>query len=378
MKSIKEVKNLKGKKVLLRLDLNVPIRDGKILNDFRIKKAIPTIKFLQEQGSRVIILSHIGRKKEGTLRPVSYYLQEKIDNIIFDGDVLNDDVLEMVGHMQDGDVILMENLRKHEEEKKGDESFSQQIARLGDIYVNESFSNSHRNHSSITGLPRFLPSYTGILFQEEVRKLSQGFEPQSPSLFVIGGNKLKTKLPFIKHALEVGDFVFVGGALANNFFKEKGLEVGESFVIDESFGLEELMKSEKLILPIDVVVENSKGETIIKKPDEVLGDEKILDAGPETISLLIERLKEVNFVLMNGPLGDYERGFGKPTNELIQSIADSNAESFIGGGDTTALINQLGIEDKFTFVSTGGGAMLDFLQHKTLPGIEALKDRGTI
>ncbi|MBU1557543.1 phosphoglycerate kinase [Patescibacteria group bacterium] len=372
MKSIKEVKDLKGKKVLLRLDLNVPVRDGKILNDFRIKKVIPTIGFLQERGAKVIILSHIGRKKEDTLKPVFDYLVGEVKNIKFNGDVLDESAFELVGKMKEGEVILMENLRKHEEEKEGDDSFSKQISKLGDIYVNESFSNSHRDHSSITGIPKFLPSYSGILFQKEIDGLSSCFEPQEPSLFILGGNKLKTKLSFVEHSLEIGSFVFVGGALANDFFKEKKFEIGKSFVCEEKFNLGSLLENKKLILPIDVVVRNSGGEIITKKPENVLSDEKILDAGPQTISLLEDKLKEVKFVLMNGPLGDYEKGFGKPTNDLIQAIAGSGIQSIIGGGDTTALINELGIEGKFTFVSTGGGAMLEFLQNKTLPGIEAL------
>jgi len=218
MKSIKNFENLKGKKVLLRLDLNVPVLDGIILNDFRIKKIIPTIKFLQERGSRIIILSHIGREEKDTLYPVFQYLKKEIKNISFCDNVLSDVMQNRAEFLKNGEIIFAENLRRYKEEKENDFSFSKQISLLGDLYVNEAFSNSHREHSSIVGIPKFLPSYSGILFEEEMRNLSQCFEPQKSSLFIIGGNKLRTKLPFIQYFIEKNIKVFVGGALANNFF----------------------------------------------------------------------------------------------------------------------------------------------------------------
>jgi len=371
MKSIKQAQNIKGKKVLLRLDLNVPVRDGKVFNDFRIKKVLPTIEFLKEHGAKIIILSHIGREKTDTLEPVYEYLKNLMP-IDFIDDVLGDEALEYTEHMKDGQIVMMENLRQHNGEKENDESFAKQIARLGDIYVNEAFANSHREHASVVGIPKLMESFSGILFEREVRNISQSFNPQHPALVIIGGNKLDTKINLIKKFLETYDEVFVGGALANNFFKEKGYEIGKSFFIDDNFGLGEMMQNEKLVLPVDVVVQNETGEIFTKKPDEVLGDEKILDAGSETILLLKEKIKNAKFILMNGPLGDYEKGFGKPTEEIIKAISESEAETIIGGGDTTALINDLKIEEKFSFVSTGGGAMLEFLMNETLQGIESL------
>ncbi len=377
MKNITQVENLKGKKVLLRLDLNVPIKDGEILNDFRIKKVIPTINFLKDKGAKVIILSHIGRARNDTLRPVADYLKKYID-LIFVRDVLGEEAKAVIGNMEDGQVVMLENLRQWEGEVANDESFSKQLASLGDIYVNDAFANSHREHSSMVGIPKFLPSYSGILLQQEIDSLSKVFHPTSPSLFIIGGNKLNTKLDFIKKSLGMFDKVFVGGALANNFFKEEGFDVGKSFVVEGKLGLVELMKNEKLILPVDVVVENKKGEVFTKKPNEVLDDEKILDAGSETVSLLKSLISEAKFILLNGPLGDYEKGFGEPTNIVIDLVSNSDATTIVGGGDTTALINQKGIEDKFTFVSTGGGAMLGFLLNETLPAIEILNSKKQI
>jgi phosphoglycerate kinase len=372
MKSIKQAQNLKGKKVLLRLDLNVPIRDGKVFNDFRIKKILPIINFLKDAGVKIIILSHIGRDKSETLKPVYEYLKNIFD-LDFIDNVLSDEALEYTEHMADGQIVMMENLRQHNGEKENNESFAKQIARLGDIYVNEAFANSHREHASVVGIPKLMESFSGILFEREVEKLSQSFDPKHPALVIIGGNKLDTKINFVKKVLENYDNVFVGGALANNFFKEQGLSVGKSFVLDGNFGLSDLMKNQKLILPVDVVVQNEDGEIFTKKPNEVLDGEKILDAGSETVSQLKMLIKDAKFILMNGPLGDYEKGFGEPTEKIVKAISESTAETIIGGGDTTALINDLKIEEKFSFVSTGGGAMLEFLTNRTLSGIKALK-----
>lgn len=373
MQSIKDVKNLKGKEILLRLDLNVPVKDGEILNDFRIKKALPTVKFLKDQGAKIIILGHLGREKTDTFKSVFEYLKKEME-ISFIKDPLSSDADMTVSNMEEGDVVLVENLRQNEGEINNDEGFSKQLSRLGEIYVNEAFSNSHREHSSIVGIPKFLPSYSGILFDQEVKLLSESFKPQKPSLFILGGNKLRTKLPFIEKSLNIADNVFVGGALVNNFFKAQGLNVGESFVAPSDFDLTKVLNSDKVIFPVDVVVQNKADEILTKKPNEVLDDEKILDAGRETVSQLKDLINKSKFVLFNGPLGDYEKGFGQPTKELIKAIAESTVTSIIGGGDSTALVNKLGIEKDFTFVSTGGGAMLEFLINETLPGIQALEN----
>lgn len=373
MRNIKEAENLKGKKVLLRLDLNVPVKDGEVIDDFRIKKVLPTINFLIEQGARIIILSHIGREKEDTLKPVFDYLKNLIE-ISFVEDIFGKETLLLVENMSDGQVLMFENLRKYNEESLNDDSFTKRLAVFGDIYVNDSFATSHRKHASIVGLPKYLPSFSGILFNEEIKKLSQSFDPPKPAVFILGGNKFNTKLPLINKIIDKADFVFIGGALANYFYKEQGLNVGRSVIDEGDFSLKELMKNKKLILPTDVVVQDSTGKVFTKKPSEVLDDEIIFDAGPETTLILKKIMKNVEFILFNGPLGDYKRGFDKSTSDLIKNIAESDAESIVGGGDTVTIISKLKLEDCFGFVSTGGGAMLDFLMNENLPGIEALEN----
>ena len=365
MKNINQAKNLKGKKILLRLDLNVPVQSGEVLDDFRIKKILPTIDFLKNEGAKITILAHIGREKTNTLKPIYNYLKNIYSDLTFVKNYLEP------GVPNGGDFVMFENLRQYDGEINNDKGFAKQIASFGDIYVNEAFSISHREHASIVSIPRFLESYSGILFDKEIKNLSQAFVPNKPSLFILGGNKMETKLPLIEKTVGIFDFVFIGGALANDFFKAKNLNVGKSLVSNSriDFNLEDLLKNEKLILPVDIVIQNRNQ----KKPDEVLDDEKILDIGEESIAKLKKIIKKSNFILFNGPLGDYKNGFDISTKEIIKAVAHSEAQTIIGGGDTVLFVNKENLEDKFNFVSTGGGAMLAFLENKTLPGIEALE-----
>jgi len=372
MKNILEVENLKGKKVLLRLDLNVPIENGAIKSDFRIRKILPTIDFLQKQGAKIIILSHIGREKTNTLEPVFNYLKNKI-NLTFVEDILCDETKEIVEKMNNGDIILFENLRKYDGEDKNDDSFTKTLAAFGDVYINEAFAFSHREASSVVGLPQYLPSYSGILFKKEFEMLSQSFNSPHPSIFILGGNKFNTKLPLIEKFLNRADFVFVGGALVNNLLISKGLEVGMSLVAEGKFDLSGLLSNKKLVLPVDLVV-NKNGSVVVKPVNEIASDEIILDIGHETIFKLKKIIEGAKFILFNGPLGDYTKGFDRATSSLVEIIANSGAESVVGGGDTVACISELGLEDKIDFVSTGGGAMLEFLLNEDLPGIKALNN----
>lgn len=372
MKTIKDIKNLKDKRVLLRVDFNIPIKSGIVLNDFKIKKIIPTIDFLQKKGAKIIIISHIGREKTDTLKPIFNNLKKYFDVDFLTSDIFDNKTKSFIENMKGGEIVLLENLRKYDDEQNNETSFAKQLASMGDIFVNESFATSHRNHASIVGIPKYLPSYIGILFAEEIKALSQSFNPYHPAVFVLGGNKFETKLPLIKKVLKNYDIVFVGGALANNFFKEQGLSVGISLVAEKKFDLNNLLKDKKLFLPVDVVVKK-ENKTFIRRQNEVLSDEKILDAGPETILLLKRLLKDAKFVLFNGPLGDYTKGFNRATSDLIRMISDFKIKSIAGGGDTVANIFDLGLEDKFDFISTGGGAMLEFLTDETLPGIIAIQ-----
>ncbi len=363
---------LKSKKILLRLSLNVPIENGVVADDFKIKKVLPTIEFLRNEGARIIILGHIRRKKTDSLLLVGEYLKQFFP-FEFIEDVLSDEVPKKIAKMKDGDIFLCENLRKYDGEINNDPDFSKKISLLGDIYVNEGFSVSHRSHSSIVSLPKMMESYFGPLFIKEVEELKQILYSGHPRILILGGNKLKTKLPLIKNFLDIVDFIFVGGSLANNFFKLKGFEIGRSFFSEENFDLENLMNNPKIILPVDVIVQNPKG-IFTRKPDEVLKDDEILDSGQETISLLKEIINKSKFVLWNGPLGDYKKGFTDSTFELIRIIAKSDIESVVGGGDTVFTISKLALNDSFDFLSTGGGAMLEFVANGTLVGIEAQKD----
>jgi len=364
IRNIKEVKNLKGKRVLLRLDLNVPLKNGKVIDDFRIKRILPTIKFLKSKKAKVVVISHIGRDGKDSLRFIAKYMK-----VNFFPKTIGKEVENFISNMKDGDVVVLENLRKNAGEKKNDIKFAKALAQLGDIYVNDAFSVSHRKHASIVLLPQLLSSFSGLLMKDEIKNLSIPKKVPKPFLFILAGAKFKTKIPLIKKYLSIADNVFVGGALANNFFKAQGFSVGKSLVEKDSVDLKKLMKNKKLILPVDVLVEKNK----VKKPSEIGSSDVVADDGPETVKELKKLIAKSKFILLNGPLGNYEKGYDKATIALLKAVAKSKARSIVGGGDTAYIINKLEIENKFSFVSTGGGAMIEFLAKGTLVGIEALK-----
>lgn len=374
MKYLREQKNLAGVKVLVRLDLNVPIYNGKVVDDFRIRKILPTIAFLQEQKAKIILMSHIESPSDNpSLIPVAEHLKGLGIECIFVKNYKN--ALVSIEKISPGCIILLENLREYEGEKKNDKAFAKELASLGDIYVNEAFAVSHRAHASVSAITKFLPSYAGLLLEKEIEHLSSAFNPDHPFLFILAGAKFETKLPLIEKFIEIADQVFVGGALANNFFKEQGKKIGKSMVSPENFNLSRFMKNPKLLLPPDTLVVD--GVTSIKKVGTIKSDEMMYDAGPETLAMLEKSVSGANYILWNGPLGAYEQGYKKPTLELARMIANATArgaKSILGGGDTLATVAELNIEDKFTFVSTGGGAMLEYLAKGTLPGIEALEE----
>ncbi|MEK7552379.1 MAG: phosphoglycerate kinase [Patescibacteria group bacterium] len=372
IRSLKDGTNLTGKRILLRVDLNVPVQNGKIRDDFRIKQTLPTINFLIKNKAKIILLSHFEEKsgKPGSLKPIFEFLKKYIPRIAFASDF--SELETSISKTKEGDTVLFENLRFNPGEKTNDPEFAKKLSSFGDIFVNEAFSVSHRNHASIVGISKYLPSFAGFLFQNEVENLSEAFNPAHPSLFILGGSKFETKIPLIKKVLKHFDKVFVGGALAHNFFKEKGLEIGKSLVSEGNFDLKEILESKRIILPIDVVVKNKKGQKEIKKSENVLADEIIEDAGPETILNLKKVIKNSKIVVWNGPIGNYEEGYIEGTSELAKIIAESKVEAVVGGGDTLAAISTLNLQDKFKFISTGGGAMLEFLLKETLPGIEVL------
>jgi len=349
MRSIKQIKNIKGKTALVRVDFNVPIKNGKVLDDFRIQKALPTIKFLQKKGAKVILISHLGKDGKESIKPVEDCLKKYIKK----------------------DITLLENVRKYPGEERNDDSFARGLSRRGDFYVNDAFSVSHRKHASIVGIPKYLPSYAGFQMEEEIKNLSKVFKnPKHPFLFILGGAKFSTKMPLIKKYIKLADYLFIGGALSNDFLRAKGYEIGKS-LFDDTKIPENILKNKKLILPIDVLV-LSGGKFINKKVDQIKKDEIILDIGKESVKIAENYIKKSILILWNGPLGKYENGGDKATKKLLKAVASSKAESIVGGGDIVSIVSQMKIEKKLSFVSTGGGATLDFLANGTLPGIKAL------
>lgn len=374
IKNVKEIKELRGKRVIVRAELNVPIKNGRVADDFRVRKAAQTIIYLKKRGARVIVVGHIGRTGEETLRPVARAIGKFVNIGFAPYAADNEKARDVVSKMKNGTAVMLENLRRDPCEKENDLVFARAIAKLGDVYVNDAFSVSHRSHASIVGVPKLLPAYAGLLLEEEIRHLSLALSPKHPFLFILGGAKFETKLPLIKKYVPIADTVFVGGALANDFFRYQGCDVGKSSAEKPSFSLGPLLKRKNLLLPSDVVVKG-KGGVLVKEPCNVAHTDTIVDAGPKSVETLSPLISRAHFILVNGPLGNYEEGFDCATKEILKRIAKSKAVSIIGGGDTVALVTKMKMEKKFTFVSTGGGAMLSFLARGTLPGIEALKNR---
>lgn len=355
LRGIKKL-NVRGKRVLVRTNLNVPMVKGKITSDFRIKKSLETINFLKKEGAKVILLSHLTSKEPKTLKPVAKYLSKSLA-FDFISEIFGKKVEEKISNMKNGDILLLENLRCHEGEEKNSSAFAKKLASLGDIFVNDDFGVSHRKHASIVSITKYLPSYAGLLFEEEFDHLHSVFKPKHPFLIILGGVKFKSKLSVLKRFIKVADQIFVGGALAHNFFREQGVDIGKS-KFDDSVDIKKYINNPKIILPVDVKKKNGM----------------ILDFGPRTIELLNNLVKKAKFIVWNGPVSNTEKkGFEKGTVDLAKLVAKSKAKTIIGGGDTIAAISTLGVLDKFSFVSTAGGAMLHFLSEGTLPGIEALR-----
>lgn len=373
MKSIRDIENLSGKKVILRVDFNVPIKDGKIVDDFRIQKTIPTIEYLHKKGASIILLAHSGDTGNASLAPVAKKLKKAFPKLNFISTPLfSDATIEALEGIKKGDIILLENIRREKGEKENAPSFARSLSRYGDIYVNDAFSVSHRPHASIIGITKYLPSFAGLQMLDEIKHLSLAFTPEHPFLFILGGAKFETKIPLIKRFAKSADNIFIGGALANDFFRAKGYLVGTSLVEDGNFSLPQLMKNKNLILPRDVeVLKGSKHH--FTKPDNVLSDECIVDVGPETIKFLLELVNKAKFILWNGPLGKDDASTIGSTETILKAIVKSKAVNIIGGGDTIEYFSLLKLHDKLGFVSTGGGATLEFLAKGTLPGIKALK-----
>lgn len=380
MRSVRYIPHVENIPVLVRAALNVPVENGKVTSTFRLRKALPTINLLRTERARVILIGHIGEQGTETLLPVYEALKLHIPDLLFCHVTVGSEARAAVRDLPPGGVLMLENLRRHKGEVANDPGFALQLSELADIFVQDSFDVCHRKHASVVGVPKHLAPYAGLQVEEEVRELTKALRPKRPSLAVIGGAKFSTKQPVLEKLLACYDRVFVGGALANDFMVECGYGVGTSLVSKDTDkeALHALLKNPKLMLPLDEVVaplgvheDNVDEETVAL--DRVPRNEAILDDGPKTIAALGELAQKANTILWNGPLGNYENGFEEGTEALARIVAASNAYSVIGGGDTVAAVEKLGLSEKFSFISTGGGAMLDFMAKRTLPGLEALE-----
>ncbi len=382
MRTLRDIQNVAGVSVLVRTACNVPVENGRVVNDYRLRKALPTIEFLAARGAKVILISHIGEAGTETLLPVYEALRTFIPRISFCPHTVGEDVRVAVRALPPGGVLLLENLRRDKREVANDPGYARELAALADVFVQDSFDTCHRLHASIVGIPALLPSYAGFLLEEEVAALSAALHPRHPALAIVGGAKFTTKARVLDTLLAAYDHVFIGGALADDFLAGQGYEIGKSLASGaEPDTIRALLSKKKLVLPMDVrvVPAHAMGSIDMYKQLRTAGvrdvkpDEVILDVGPASSALLADLARDSKTILWNGPLGNYENGFTDATDALARAIAATGAQSVVGGGDTVASIERLGLIPRFSFVSTGGGAMLEFLAKGTLPGIAVLE-----
>ena len=403
-KTVDDLKNLQGKKVLVRCDFNVPLKDGVITDDTRIVAALPTIKKLTDEGARVILCSHLGKVKNGpnekeSLAPVAKRLSENLgQEVVFvsDYNVTGEAAEATVAAMKDGDVILLQNTRfRGEEETKNGDAFSKELADLADVYVCDAFGSSHRAHASVAGVTKFIKEKGGVnavgyLMEKEIAFLGNAVEnPVRPFVAILGGAKVADKLNVISNLLEKCDTLIIGGGMAYTFLKAKGYQVGKSLVDDEKIDYckEMMAKAEKLgkqlLLPIDTVIAASFPDPIdapiatqVVDADKIPEDMQGLDIGPKTRELFANAVKSARTVVWNGPMGVFENPIlAEGTIAVAAAMAEADATTVIGGGDSAAAVNQLGFADKMSHISTGGGASLEFLEGKVLPGVAALNEK---
>ena len=391
-KTIRDI-DLKGKRVFVRCDFNVPMDENKNITDNRrIVSVIPTIKYLIDQGCKIVLSSHLGRpkgefKKEFSLAPVAVELSKQLgQEVLMAKDVIGEDAKRLSENLQPGQVMLLENVRFHKEETDNDPEFAKKLASYGEIFVNDAFGTAHRAHASTEGVAHYIPAVSGFLIEKELKFLGEALEnPERPFVSILGGSKVSDKIAVIDSLLEKVNVLLIGGGMAYTFFKALGYSVGNSICEDDKIDLaKELMekakaKNVKMLLPVDNKLGkefSANTETMIVDRDSIPDGWEGLDIGPKTIELYSEELRKAKTIIWNGTVGVAEFDlFATGTNELAKVLAESDATTIIGGGDTAAAVQKAGLADKMTHVSTGGGASLEFLEGKKLPGIECLMDK---
>ena len=387
-KTIEDI-DVAGKKVLVRCDFNVPLKDGVITDENRLNGALPTIKYLVEKGAKVILCSHLGKDASKSLAPVAVRLSEMLGKeVVFarDEEVVGENAKKAVADMKDGDVVLLENTRCRKEETKNIAEFSKELASLADVFVNDAFGTAHRAHCSTVGVTEYLDTAVcGYLIQKELKFLGNAVEtPERPFVAILGGAKVSDKIAVINNLLDKVNTIIIGGGMAYTFLKAQGYEIGTSLVEEDrlDYAKEMIAKAEekgvKFLLPVDhrVAAEFKDVEATVTEDQNILAGNMGLDIGPKTEALYADAIKDAKTVIWNGPMGVFEfENFNKGTIAVAKAMADADATTIIGGGDSAAAVNILGFGDKMTHISTGGGASLEFLEGKVLPGIAALNDK---
>lgn len=383
--------DLRGKRVFMRVDFNVPIKDNTVSDDLRMREALPTIRYLMNHGAIPILASHLGRPKgkskpEYSLAPVSQHLSELLGKkVIFVPECIGPDVEKAVSAACAGDVLLLENLRFHPEEEQNDPVFSKKLGELAPIYVNDAFGTAHRAHASTEGITHYVhQAAAGFLMEKELKYLGHALEhPDTPFIAILGGAKISDKIEVIENLLAKVDWLLIGGAMAFTFLRSQGIAVGKSLCEGDKLELARALVSKergnRIVLPLDVVAASSiedESSIHIVAPDEIPENEMGLDIGPKTVARYSEIIRTARTIVWNGPMGVFEKqAFAAGTMEIARAVAASNAVSIIGGGDSAAAVAEAGVAEKVTHVSTGGGASLEFLAGRILPGVAALTDR---
>jgi phosphoglycerate kinase len=387
-KTIEDI-DVSGKKVLVRVDFNVPVKEGQVGDDTRIRAALPTIRHLLDQGAAVILMSHLGRPKgepnpKYTLRPVAEHLSKQLgQEVKFSPAAIGSEAEQAAAELQPGQVLLLENTRYYAGEEKNDPTLSSQLAALGDVFVNDAFGTAHRAHSSTEGVAKHLPAVAGYLMEKEIRYLGEAVaNPERPFVAILGGAKISDKIGVIRNLLQKADTILIGGGMANTFFKAQGYPVADSLVQDEALDLARQLLDEgstKLRLPVDVVIASAfdaDAEAKVIPMGPVPDGWRILDIGPETVDNYQKVIADAKTVVWNGPMGVFEfPAFAKGTFAIAEAVANSDAVSIVGGGESVAAIQESGMADKITHISTGGGASLEMLEGLELPGLAALQDK---